>query len=152
MTPVPGNRAPSEHRCVAFGKLAGFAGTRAKGSHVAIEGELRSHEYQRELTRRHPKDHSPCRLPASQSLLGDNLTTTVLSQISTMTLATGTPHPERAQYGNRPIRPISLSSHNTRAYNSLGAMWLPARYRIDTAGSGAIILLAVSIFRRPDAA
>ena len=38
------------HRCVAFGKLADFAGTLTKGAHVAIEGELRSHEYQRELT------------------------------------------------------------------------------------------------------
>jgi single-strand DNA-binding protein len=33
------------HRCVAFGKLADFAGTLSKGAHVAIEGELRSHEY-----------------------------------------------------------------------------------------------------------
>jgi single-strand DNA-binding protein len=37
------------HRCVAFGKLADFAGSLTKGSHVAVEGELRSHEYQREL-------------------------------------------------------------------------------------------------------
>jgi single-strand DNA-binding protein len=37
------------HRCVAFGKLADFAGTLPKGAHVAVEGELRSHEYQREL-------------------------------------------------------------------------------------------------------
>ena len=37
------------HRCVAFGKLADFAGTIAKGAHVAVEGELRSHEYQREV-------------------------------------------------------------------------------------------------------
>ena len=37
------------HRCVAFGKLADFAGTLTKGAHVAIEGELRCHEYQREL-------------------------------------------------------------------------------------------------------
>jgi single-strand DNA-binding protein len=37
------------HRCVAFGKLADFAGTLTKGAHIAIEGELRSHEYQREL-------------------------------------------------------------------------------------------------------
>ena len=37
------------HRCVAFGKLAEFAGTLAKGAHVAIEGEIRSHEYQREV-------------------------------------------------------------------------------------------------------
>ena len=38
------------HRCVAFGKLANFAGTLTKGVHIAIEGELRSREYQRELT------------------------------------------------------------------------------------------------------
>ena len=37
------------HRCVAFGKLADFAGTLSKGVHVAVEGELRNHEYQREL-------------------------------------------------------------------------------------------------------
>jgi single-strand DNA-binding protein len=37
------------HRCVAFGKLADFAGTLTKGAHIAIEGELRSHEYHREL-------------------------------------------------------------------------------------------------------
>jgi len=37
------------HRCVAFGKLADFAGTLSKGAHVVVEGELRSHEYQREL-------------------------------------------------------------------------------------------------------
>ena len=37
------------HRCIAFGKLADFAGTFAKGAHVAVEGELRSHEYQREV-------------------------------------------------------------------------------------------------------
>jgi single stranded DNA-binding protein len=33
------------HRCVAFGRLAEFAGSLAKGAHVAIEGDLRSHEY-----------------------------------------------------------------------------------------------------------
>ena len=37
------------HRCVGFGKLADFAGTLVKGAHVAIEGELRSHNYQREV-------------------------------------------------------------------------------------------------------
>jgi single-strand DNA-binding protein len=37
------------HRCVVFGELADFAGTLSKGAHVAIEGELRSHEYQREV-------------------------------------------------------------------------------------------------------
>ena len=34
---------------MAFGKLADFAGSLSKGAHVAVEGELRSHEYQREL-------------------------------------------------------------------------------------------------------
>jgi single-strand DNA-binding protein len=38
------------HRCVAFGKLADFAGTLTQGAQVAIEGELRSPEYQRELS------------------------------------------------------------------------------------------------------
>jgi single-strand DNA-binding protein len=38
------------HRCIAFGKLANFAGTLTKGAHVAIEGELRSREYDREIT------------------------------------------------------------------------------------------------------
>ena len=33
------------HRCVVFGKLAEFAGTLTKGTHVQIEGELRSREY-----------------------------------------------------------------------------------------------------------
>jgi single-strand DNA-binding protein len=37
------------HRCVAFGKLADFAGALKKSAHVAIEGELRSHEYDREV-------------------------------------------------------------------------------------------------------
>ena len=37
------------HRCVAFGRLAEFVATLAKGGHVAVEGELRSHEYQREV-------------------------------------------------------------------------------------------------------
>jgi hypothetical protein len=49
------------HRCVAFGKLAAFAGTLTKGAHVAIEGEHRSHKYQRELSV--GKDHPH---PASQ--------------------------------------------------------------------------------------
>jgi len=34
---------------VAFGKLADFAGSLSKRAHVAVEGELRSYEYQREL-------------------------------------------------------------------------------------------------------
>ncbi|HKD04397.1 MAG TPA: hypothetical protein VKB79_00720 [Bryobacteraceae bacterium] len=35
--------------CVAVGKLADFAGTLGIGAHMAIEGEIRSHEYQREV-------------------------------------------------------------------------------------------------------
>jgi single-strand DNA-binding protein len=37
------------HRCVAFGKLAEVAASLTKGAHIVIEGELRSHEYQREV-------------------------------------------------------------------------------------------------------
>ena len=37
------------HRCVAFGKLTEFAGSLTRGANVAIEGDLRSHEYQREV-------------------------------------------------------------------------------------------------------
>ena len=33
------------HRCVAFGKLAEFAGMLKKGAHLQVEGELRSREY-----------------------------------------------------------------------------------------------------------
>jgi single-strand DNA-binding protein len=36
---------PEWHRCVANGKLAGFASTLKKGAHVHIEGELRSREF-----------------------------------------------------------------------------------------------------------
>ncbi len=37
------------HRCVAFGRLAEFVATLATGAHVADDGDLRSHEYQREV-------------------------------------------------------------------------------------------------------
>ncbi|MGD0777706.1 MAG: single-stranded DNA-binding protein [Candidatus Solibacter sp.] len=53
--PDPGNPAPSGIDAWAFGKLADFAGTLSKGAHVAVEGELRSHEYQRELAVGTPK-------------------------------------------------------------------------------------------------
>ena len=33
------------HRCIAWGKLADWAGGLCKGSHLQIEGELRSREY-----------------------------------------------------------------------------------------------------------
>ena len=38
------------HRCVVFGKLAEFAATLTKGSHVQIEGELRSRKYDSKKT------------------------------------------------------------------------------------------------------
>ncbi len=39
------------HRCLVFGKLAhDFAGTLTKGTQVVVEGELRSREYDREVT------------------------------------------------------------------------------------------------------
>ena len=41
------------HRCVANGKIAGFAATLTKGAHVHVEGELRSREYEKDgLTRK----------------------------------------------------------------------------------------------------
>ena len=36
------------HRCVANGKIAGFAATLKKGAHVQVEGELRSREYEKD--------------------------------------------------------------------------------------------------------
>jgi single-strand DNA-binding protein len=33
------------HRCVVFSRLSEFAGTLTKGTHVQVEGELRSREY-----------------------------------------------------------------------------------------------------------
>ena len=38
------------HRCVVFGKLSEFAKTLTKGSHVQVEGELRSREYDSKKT------------------------------------------------------------------------------------------------------
>ena len=35
------------HRCVVFSRLSEFAGTLTKGTHVQVEGELRSREYVR---------------------------------------------------------------------------------------------------------
>ena len=32
------------HRCIVWGKLADYAKTLKKGAHLAVEGELRSHE------------------------------------------------------------------------------------------------------------
>ena len=36
------------HRCIAWGKLAEFAGKLEKGAHVQIEGELRYREYKKD--------------------------------------------------------------------------------------------------------
>ena len=38
------------HRCVVFGKLSEFAGTLKKGTHIQVEGELRSREYDSKKT------------------------------------------------------------------------------------------------------
>ena len=38
------------HRCVVFGSQSAFAATLLKGSHVQIEGELRTREYQDKAT------------------------------------------------------------------------------------------------------
>ena len=38
------------HRCVVFGKLSEFAGNLKKGSHIQVEGELRSREYDSKKT------------------------------------------------------------------------------------------------------
>ena len=38
------------HRCVIFGKLSEFAGTLKKGTHIQVEGELRSREYDSKKT------------------------------------------------------------------------------------------------------
>ena len=48
MTPEHGNHGLSGIDA-SFGKLADFAGALSKGGHVAIQGELRNHEYQREV-------------------------------------------------------------------------------------------------------
>jgi single-strand DNA-binding protein len=39
------NSETTWHRCVAFGKQAEFAASLLKGTHVQIEGELRTREY-----------------------------------------------------------------------------------------------------------
>ena len=38
------------HNCIVFGKLSKFAGTLTKGTHVQVEGELRSREYDSKKT------------------------------------------------------------------------------------------------------
>jgi single-strand DNA-binding protein len=38
------------HRCVVFGKLSEFAATLKKGTHIQVEGELRSREYDSKKT------------------------------------------------------------------------------------------------------
>jgi single-strand DNA-binding protein len=48
MTPEHGNRGRSGIDASPSGR-ADFTGTLSKGVHVAIEGEIRSHEYQREV-------------------------------------------------------------------------------------------------------
>ena len=47
--PDLGNRAPTGIDAQPSGDSPIFAGSLSKGAHVAVEGELHSHEYQREL-------------------------------------------------------------------------------------------------------
>jgi single-strand DNA-binding protein len=47
------------HRRVAFGKLPDFARNLSKGAHVAIEGELRSHEDHAHSSSAHKRPPSP---------------------------------------------------------------------------------------------
>jgi single-strand DNA-binding protein len=42
------------HRVVAFGKLAEYAKTLAKGSHVLVQGDLRSREYDKDGIKHRP--------------------------------------------------------------------------------------------------
>ena len=49
------------HRCVVFGRLSEFAGTLTKGTHVQVEGELRSREYVRRRHRRLRRNSAPGR-------------------------------------------------------------------------------------------
>lgn len=44
------------HRCVAFGGLANFAATLTKGTHVTIEGEIRTREYTQQATGKNGAD------------------------------------------------------------------------------------------------
>src|SRR5258708_14215108 len=38
------------HNCIVFGKLSKFGGTLTKGTHIQVEGELRSREYDSKKT------------------------------------------------------------------------------------------------------
>ena len=38
------------HNCIVFGKLSKFAGTLTKGTHIQVEGELRSRKYDSKKT------------------------------------------------------------------------------------------------------
>ena len=44
------------HRCIVWGKLGEFAATLTKGSHVQIEGEIRTREYTQKTDGKKPVD------------------------------------------------------------------------------------------------
>ena len=44
------------HRCIVWGKLGEFAATLAKGSHVQVEGEIRTRDYTQKTTGKKPVD------------------------------------------------------------------------------------------------
>lgn len=44
------------HRCIVFGKLSEFAATLGKGTHLQVEGDIRTHEYIEKGGARNPLD------------------------------------------------------------------------------------------------
>ena len=49
------------HRCVVYGALAEYAAKLGKGSHLMVEGELRTREYEREV----PNGKKTLKVPAT---------------------------------------------------------------------------------------
>jgi len=76
------------HRCVAFGKLADLASTLSKRAHVAVEGELPSHEQQREVAVGPHRDSIPQQSGKSASTPCSS--STAVSSANRMTTTTRT--------------------------------------------------------------
>ena len=85
------------HRCVAFGKLAEFAATLTKGAHVAVEGELHSHEYQRDIA-----------LSAQTTSIPQRVWEIRVASVLKLDRS-GNMHRMRQQRGGAPLRGISSS-------------------------------------------
>jgi single-strand DNA-binding protein len=58
------------HKCVVFGPQAVFAATLLKGTHVHIEGELRTREYTDQALRGEEVDYGNPRIPHRQARPG----------------------------------------------------------------------------------